>query len=302
MVRRVSPSVVNVKADVGNGFEDRVAPEGTGFIVRDDGIVVTNFHVIDGALAIRVITADGGRFDARAIGGRQEADLAVLKIEASGLPTVELGESAALQLGQQVVALGFALGFAGGPSVTSGIVSAVDRTLEIPNEEATYEDLIQTDAAINPGNSGGPLVDLAGRVVGINTAGVGAGFAENIGFAISIDAVKSLIDFAIENPAAPTPFLGVGTSDVTPVVQAQLGLPVDSGALVEGVGGPAAEAGIEVGDVIVALGGDPVDSSEGLGDAILRHGPGDAVEVELVRDGSRITVTATLGARPLPVE
>jgi serine protease Do len=302
VVRRVGPAVVNVRSDIGRGFES--GPEGTGFVIRDDGIVITNFHVVDGAFRIQVVTEDGSNLSARAIGGDAEADLAVLQADADGLPTVPLGESGSLKLGQQVVAMGFALGsiLEGGPSVTSGIVSALDRTISADGR--TYEDAIQTDAAINPGNSGGPLLDLAGRVVGINTAGVGAAAAENIGFAISIDRVKPLIDHAIENPAAPAAYLGVITRDVTPALAAQLGLATDSGALVLEVvpDGAADGAGVGPGDVIVALGGEEVTSSEELGERIVSHAPGNEVEIELVSaNGDRDTVTATLGERALPV-
>jgi serine protease Do len=305
VVRRVSPAVLNVKATVGDGQE----ADGTGFFVRPDGVAITNDHVVRGAFSIEVVTADGGRFDARVIGGDPEADLAVLRVEGDGpFPTVRLGESGSLQLGQSVVALGFALGLEGGPSVTSGIVSALGRTISASDPNAPgirrYEGLIQTDAAINPGNSGGPLVDLAGRVVGINTAGVGAATAENIGFAIAIDRARPAIDHAIENPEAPTAYLGVSTQTVTPAVAAALGLSVDEGALVRAVGPgtPADDAGIQEGDVITALGGDPVASTEEVGELILEFEPGEEVEIELARGEETLTVTATLGTRPQPVE
>jgi serine protease Do len=308
VVRRVSPAVVNVRATVGDGQEG----EGTGFFVRPDGIAVTNDHVVAEAFSIEVVTADGGRFDARVIGGDPDADLAVLRVEGGGpFPTVALGESGSLQLGQTVVALGFALGLEGGPSVTSGIVSALGRTISASDPNAPgggdvrqYEGLIQTDAAINPGNSGGPLVDLAGRVVGINTAGVGAAAAENIGFAIGIDRARPVVEHAIENPEAPAAYLGVSTQTLTPAVAARFGLSVDEGALVlaVGPGTPADEAGIREGDVIVAIEGSPVSSTEEVGERILDFEPGTEVEVELVRDQDTLTVTATLGTRPQPVE
>jgi serine protease Do len=308
VVRRVSPAVLNVKATVADGRE----ADGTGFFIRSDGVAITNDHVVRGAFTIEVVTADGGRFDARVIGGDPDADLAVLRVEGDGpFPTVHLGESASLQLGQTVVALGFALGLEGGPSVTSGIVSALGRTISASDPNAPggqdvrrYEGLIQTDAAINPGNSGGPLVDLAGRVVGINTAGVGAAAAENIGFAIAIDRARPAIDHAIENPEAPSAYLGVSTQTVTPPVAAAFDLSVDEGALVRAVGPgtPADDAGIQEGDVITALGGSPVASTEELGERILEFEAGQEVEIELARGQETLTVTATLGTRPQPVE
>jgi serine protease Do len=308
VVSRVSPAVLNVQAAVGEGQEG----EGTGFFVRPDGIAVTNDHVVRGAFSIEVVTAEGGRFEARVIGGDPDADLAVLRVEGGGpFPTVPLGESGSLRLGQSVVALGFALGLEGGPSVTSGIVSALGRTINATDPNAPggegarrYEGLIQTDAAINPGNSGGPLVDLAGRVIGINTAGVGAGAAENIGFAIAIDRARPVIEHAIENPEAPAAYLGISTQTVTPAVAAAFGLSVDEGALVRAVGPgtPADQAGIREGDVIVAIEGRSVESTEEVGERILDFEPEQEVEVELARGEQSLSVTATLGVRPQPIE
>jgi S1-C subfamily serine protease len=171
-------------------------------------------------------------------------------------------------------------------------------------ETRTYEDVIQTDAAINPGNSGGPLVDLRGRVVGINTAGVGAGAAENVGFAIAINRARPVIDHAMEDPEGPAPLLGVSTQPVTPVLAAQLSLSVDEGALVRALpaGGPAAEAGIEVGDVIVAVAGEEVTDNDSLQERLLEHDPDELVEVTVVRGTETLTVEVTLGVRPLPIE
>ena len=312
VVRRVSPAVVNVTSNIasaenieGTGLNQG---EGTGFVIRADGIVITNFHVVEQGLNIRVVTAAGDNLSARVIGGDPDADLAVLKVESEDpLPTVELGSSASLALGQPVVALGFALGLEGGPSVTSGIVSATGRTIRAGGEGSPtrlYEDLIQTDAAINPGNSGGPLVDLDGRVVGINTAGVGAAAAENIGFAIAIDRAKPPIEDAIEDPAAPQPYMGVSTITVTALLVAQYDLPIEGGALVGDVapGGPAARAGISPFDVIVEIAGGEVLTTEAVGEAIREHEPGDQIDVTVVHpDGEEDTIEVTLGARPIPI-
>ncbi|HEX2068687.1 MAG TPA: trypsin-like peptidase domain-containing protein, partial [Actinomycetota bacterium] len=193
VVDRVAPAVVNITTQVLEvdplGAIQQGRGTGTGFIVREDGIIVTNFHVVEGATRIRVVLPPPSRdtFVARVIGGDEEHDLAVLKVPGQGLPTVPLGNSSTVQLGQRVVALGYALALEGGPTVTSGIISSLQRSIRIPDPQAgvtrTLQDALQTDAAINPGNSGGPLVDLNGRVVGINTAG--AGQAENIGFSIA---------------------------------------------------------------------------------------------------------------------
>jgi S1-C subfamily serine protease len=238
------------------------------------------------------------------IGGDQGADLAVLKIDATGLPTVALGHSSRLELGEHVVALGYALALQGGPTVTSGIVSALNRVVRAsdPNfHTRTYTHVIQTDAAINPGNSGGPLVNLAGQVVGINTAG--ARQAENIGFAIAIDEAEPIIDQAIANPSAAVAYLGVTTVDVTSNVQFQYNLPVGRGALVISTApkGPAQGAGIKNGDVLVSFDGRPVNTSDDLRNLILKHKPGDRATVGAVLpNGSRKTFTVTLAVRPLP--
>jgi S1-C subfamily serine protease len=309
VVQHVLPAVVNVVSDVSGG-----RGEGTGFIIRSDGIIVTNYHVVEGAQRLTVLTSarNAVRYDARVIGGDQTKDLAVLKIDASGLPTVPLGNSDSLQLGQQVVAIGYALGLEGGPTVTTGIVSSLNRVITAPdanctackNGARTYDHVVQTDAAINPGNSGGPLVDLAGRVVGINTAGAGASQAENIGFSIQINAAKQTIIDAAEHPSSPVAYLGVGTMDASdPQLQFQLNIGTDRGAAVVNLapGGPAQAAGVATGDVIVSFDGDAVDGSKALGDLIHAHAPGDSVPVGIVRpDGTHNTVTVKLGTNPLP--
>ena len=205
----VAPAVVTITSRMAPqqspfGITSSGEATGTGFLVRADGVIVTNQHVIEGAQDITVTLPepDGRTLDASVIATDATHDLAVLDIDATGLPTVPLGDSNDLQLGQQVVALGYALGLKGGPTVTSGIVSSLDRTIEVQDPNAasgtrSYADVLQTDAAINPGNSGGPLIDLSGRVVGIDSAGSSS--AENIGFAIAIDAAKPLIQEALSS-------------------------------------------------------------------------------------------------------
>ncbi|HTG46714.1 MAG TPA: trypsin-like peptidase domain-containing protein [Actinomycetota bacterium] len=317
VVKRVLPAVVNVTTDVfqtdqfGNAQQGKGV--GTGFIVRSDGIVVTNCHVVEGASKITVFTSDAKpkQYDARVIGGDCQHDLAVLKVDATNLPTVPLGTSNALVLGQPVVAIGYALALEGGPTVTSGIVSSLDRTIDVQDPGCTvckngarvYSDVIQTDAAINHGNSGGPLVNMAGQVVGINSAGDDS--AQNIGFAIAIDSAKETIAQAMAEPLAPSPYLGVTTQGVTADLAYQLGLGTDSGVYVIATtgDGPAAKAGIQQGDVITAIDGHAVASSQALGSLLDGLKPNQTVGVTVITpSGSQRSIEVTLGTRPLPTQ
>ena len=311
VVDQVLPAVVNVVVDTQSG-----QGEGSGFVIREDGIIVTNAHVVESATSITVLTSDEEpvEYEARVIGGDIPADLAILDVDAEGMATVPMGSSGSLQLGQPVVAIGYALGLEGGPSVTSGIVSSLTRQIEVqdpscPQEECgtdrtrVYSNVIQTDAAINPGNSGGPLVDLAGNVVGINSAGTTT--AENVGFAIQIDSARATILQAAENPDEPVAYMGIlnplPVSD--PQVQFQLDPPVDQGVLIQDVvpDGPAERAGIEPGDVVIVFEGEPIETNDDLLTAIRSHEPGDRVEVVIVgADGERDVVTVELGVNPVP--
>jgi S1-C subfamily serine protease len=306
------PAVVNVTSDVVTTSGQSGQGVGTGFIVRSDGIVVTNCHVVEGATKITVFTSgdNGDKLDARVIGGDCEHDLAVLKVDGKNLPTLSLGNSSELKLGETVVAIGYALALEGGPSVTEGIVSSLDRTVQVqdPNCEVcqnggrTYTDVIQTDAAINHGNSGGPLLNLQGQVVGINSAG--ADQAQNIGFSIPIDQAKPVIQQAIDHPLQATGYMGVSTQTVTSPMAFQLGLKVEEGAYIIATtpGGPADSAGIESGDVITSVDGNAVTSAEDLGSILGGLAPGDEVPVVVDRDGTQRTMTVTLGARPMPTQ
>jgi S1-C subfamily serine protease len=226
---------------------------------------------------------------------------------------VPLGDSDTLNLGQQVVAIGYALGLEGGPSVTTGVVSSLSRRITVPDPacpesdcgpdgERVYTDVVQTDAAINPGNSGGPLVDLAGNVVGINTAGTSA--AENVGFAIQINSVKLTILQAAENPDAPAGYLGISAADADdPAIRFELEIPVDEGAVIVDVvpGGPADDAGVRLGDVVVSFDGEAISNRDELGEAIRSRSPGTTVELVVVRSGDEVTLTVTLGENRVPI-
>jgi S1-C subfamily serine protease len=241
-------------------------------------------------------------FEAELVGSFPEADIALIQlVSASGLVPAELGSSSSLKVGDDVLAIGNALNLGGTPSVTQGIVSGLGRSV---NAEGTMlENLIQTDTAINPGNSGGPLVNASGQVVGINTAIFDN--AENIGFAIAIDTIKPLIEQLKAGEGAITPdtvFLGVSTADVAGVPPGELetyGVQTDSGAFVLSVtGNSAAEgAGLEIGDVIVEIDGQPVANPTEVGQAVAAHQPGDEIEIVFERDGERQTATAVLTTR-----
>jgi serine protease Do len=316
VVARTLPAVVNVTTDMfqntAQGAQQGVGV-GTGFIVRSDGVIVTNCHVVEGATKITVSTSDNKpkQFAARVIGGDCQHDLAVLKVNATGLPTVPMGDSSNLLLGQTVVAIGYALALEGGPTVTAGIVSSLNRTIQVQdpnctvctNGARTYTDVIQTDAAINHGNSGGPLLNMQGQVIGINSAGDDQ--AQNIGFAIPINEAKATVALAEKTPLAPSAYLGVTTQTVNAAMALQAGLPVNQGAYVVSTlaDGPAAAAGIKRGDVVVTLNGQPINSSDDLGTALAALQPNQKASVGVVhQDGSHQTIVVTLGTRPLPTK
>jgi S1-C subfamily serine protease len=290
-------AVPAVVAIVDDGGPDSGGAAGTGFVISPDGVIVTNHHVVEGARQIQAVFSDGTTRAAKVLGKNEPSDLAVVKVDATNLPTIELGDSDQVQVGDDVVAIGNALALQGGLTVTRGIISGLHREVGT-NTGSVLEDVLQTDAAINPGNSGGPLVDAQGRVIGINTAIADPGSAQNVGFAIPISNAKPIIE-QLRQGRQPA-LLGVQTVDVD---QAKLdGNPVavDDGAYVQDVtsGGPADRAGIEPGDVVVAVDGEKIASAAALGGAIRQHKPGDEVEIEIDRDGERITVHATLGEAP----
>ena len=297
VLAKVQPAVVAIGVE---GSQGRGA--GTGVILTEDGEVLTNNHVIEGATTIEVtVNGESTPRQADLIGTEPSADLALIKIRgASGLTKAELGSSAGARVGDDVVAIGNALALPGGPTVTEGIISAKDRTLA----EAGLDGLIQTDAAINQGNSGGPLVNAAGEVIGINTAVIRGGMseAEGIGLAIAIDTAKPIIEALRKGgiPAADRAFLGVSSQDLTPEVRDNIETPANAGAVVaEVVPGSAADAaGLRRLDVIVKIDGRDVQSAVNVGSTIRTKKPGDTVTIELYRGQEKRTVTATLGVRP----
>ena len=296
-----SPAVVHIKVvsvvkatagrvPFGDGGTQRGA--GSGFVIRADGVVLTNNHVVENAKQITVTLGDGRELDARVMGRDPKTDLAVLKIDPAGaLPTARLGDSDALAVGDWVVAIGNPFGLSN--SVTAGIVSAKGRAIGA----GPYDDFIQTDAPINPGNSGGPLLDQHGEVVGINTMiWSQSGGNVGIGFAIPINLAKTLVPELEEHGHVTRAWLGVTIQKLTPDLAQSLGVEAARGALVAGVapGGPAAAAGIEPGDVITRYDAKGIDEQAGLPMLVASTVVGKRVAVEVVRDGTTRTVEVTV--------
>ncbi len=296
---------------------------GSGFLVSSDGYILTNNHVVEDADAITVQLEDRRTFEATVVGGDPTTDVAVIKVEGSDLPTVSLGDSDGVRVGEWVLAVGnpgFRLG--GGPggatsfnhTVTAGIVSFKGRPLGIignelrsdPESEAAaqyaIEDFIQTDAVINPGNSGGPMVNLDGQVIGINSAIASqSGYSQGYGFAIPISLARRVMEDLIEYRAVRRAFLGVQIGPVGPEDAEVYRLPEVSGALVQDIteGTAAEDAGLQPQDVIVAIDGDPVAYSNQLQQLVARKRPGDRVRIAYYRDGERQETEVRLGESPL---
>lgn len=302
VVEKVLPAVVSVttkQVQLEFLFQVLVPGAGSGAIIRPDGYIVTNYHVIESAEDITVTLADGQTFLAEVVGRDPEGDLAVIKIEANDLPTLQFGRSEMVRVGDWVIAVGNALGLRGGSSVTIGIVSALGRTILTDPQRSTYLfDTIQTDAAINPGNSGGPLVNLRGELVGINTAIEGS--AQSIGFAIASGIAEPTVNELIRLGYVVRPYLGVGTVTLTPSIARQLGAPVTEGVVIDATvpGTPASRAGLERLDIITKLSGELV-TGDGMFRRILwQFKPGDTITVEFVRDGKTLTTEVSLVERP----
>jgi serine protease Do len=265
---------------------------GSGFIISPDGYILTNNHVVDMAKDIKVALADGRVLEAKLIGKSRDIDIALIKVEATDLPAVSLGDSDALEVGDWVVAIGNPFGLS--HTVTAGIVSAKGRVIGV----GPYDNLIQTDAAINPGNSGGPLFNINGDVVGINTVIIATG--QNLGFAIPISMVKDVLPSIKEKGRPDMGWLGVSAQAVTPDLAAALGLEDPVGAIINGItkGSPAEKAGLRHGDVIVALDGKKIlDPSELPRMVAFRH-IGKTVLLTVIREGKPLDIKAVVEMKP----
>lgn len=299
-VQKVIPSVVNISTiQVAWEFLFSTIPVkgiGSGLIVSSDGLIATNYHVIDNAERISVTLSNGEAMNGQPLGGVRTMDLAILRIAASGLPVAEFGDSDTLRIGQPVLAIGNPLGLAGGPTVTSGVISALMRNLS--SGEVRLEDMIQTDAPINPGNSGGPLIDLRGKVIGINTAVIP--YAQGIGFSMPINSVRRVVDDVLSYGRPRFPWIGIYGIDITPAYSRQYNLPTTEGVWVTLVvsGGPAERHGVRPYDVIVGADGAAVRNFSDIKRALRRKYPGDSIQFQLLRSSRTYNVGVVLGEAP----
>jgi S1-C subfamily serine protease len=303
IVRLLRPSVVHVliEGTTLSVFGQAIPTEGvgTGIILDEEGNIITNNHVVfidseTPAQKITVTLSDGRQFQANLVGGDRPTDLTVLKIDAEDLTPASLGDTAQLQVGDDVVAIGQALDLPGGPTVTRGVVSAKDRLIQ--EDPYMIPGAIQTDAAINPGNSGGPLVNMYGEVVGITTQVI-RGTAEGIGFAISIDTAKPIIQELIDKGRVERGYLGTSLVNITPSIAEQFSLAVDSGVGIGSVqdGSPAERAGLIAGDIIVGAAGEEIKNSGDLLKVLTEHRAGERVIIEYYRDSELEETEVTLG-------
>lgn len=313
---KVSSSVVAIETEIqtttsyfGRSYSSTSAAAGTGVIVSKDGYILTNQHVIDEATKINVILADGTTYEnVKLVTIDPLNDIAFLKIDnVSDLPAATLGDSKTITVGQQVIAVGNALGQYQN-TVTAGIISGTGRTITASDSTGykteTLNDMIQTDAAINSGNSGGPLVNAAGEVIGINTATSSDG--ENVGFAIPISSVKGMLNSLLENGTAARAYVGVYSMSITADIAKAYNLPVNTGAYIYSSssytavmsGSPADKAGLKDKDIVISINGVKIGSAGSISTITGEYKPGDTVQFVVLRAGNEIAINVTLGAYP----
>ena len=303
VVRILKPSVVQIVTEsIGMGAFNQPIPSrgvGTGVILDELGHVLTNNHVVAGGERITVILSNGDSFAAELVGGDANTDTAVIRIDADGLQPAKLGRSSELEVGEDVIAIGHALGLPGGPTVSKGVVSALDRSID-SDAQTTIVDLIQTDAAINPGNSGGALVNTRAEVIGINTAIIQG--SQGIGFAINIDDAKVVASQLIDKGYVERGFLGITPVNLDAALANRFDLSVATGILVARVipNFAADAAGLREADVIVELGDDAIANNGELSKFLLKNLPGETVRLVYYRGTTKVITEITLGDRPSP--
>jgi len=300
VVKILKPSIVQIVSELAAmGFSNSALPPtgvGTG-ILDQQGHILTNNHVVEDAQRLTVTLENGESFPAQIVGRDDITDLAVIRIQADGLQPAKLGVSAEVEVGQDVIAIGHALGLPGGPTVSKGVVSALERSINT-EQNNTIVDLIQTDASINPGNSGGALANTAAEVIGINTAIIQGG--QGIGFAINIDDAKVVARQLMDQGFVRRGFLGITPINLTPGIANQLGLDITEGVILARViqGTAAAEADLQVNDVIVRLGNESIGNTGELSKFLIAHQPGETVDIVIIRNDREVVGKLTLRDRP----
>jgi S1-C subfamily serine protease len=307
---KAGPSVVRIYTkgvDPTSATQQEQDGVGSGIIFDANGWILTNRHVVAGTTDLTAQLKDGTKYDAKVYGIDTLTDLAIIKVDATGLPAATIGDSDGLKVGELVVAIGSPLGTFDN-SVTSGIVSALGR--DITTDGGHLRNLVQTDAAINPGNSGGPLLDATGAVIGVNTAI--AKDSTGIGFSIPIDIARPIMRQALAGEALARPYIGIQYVSITPQIVDHLSLPVSAGAFVQlldengdptgadavRASSPAAEAGIKTGDIVTKINGQAIDALHPLDAVLTQFAPGDKITLEVIRGTDHKTLTVTLGTRP----
>ena len=301
VVKTLTPSVVNITTEIGGtASTGALSPSGvgTGVIIDTEGHILTIDHVLEDARSTTVTLHDGADYSAEIVGRDAATDLAVIKIDAGVLVPATLGKSSDLLVGEDVVAIGYALGFEGAPTVSKGVVSALGRTIDT-DRHITMSDLIQTDASVNPGNSGGPLVNSMAEVIGINTAVIRG--VQGIGFAINIDDATLVAQQLVDQGFVRRGYMGVLYDTLNSILALRLGLDADAkGVLLRRVvpNTPAADAGLQPGDVIIEMGGQTLRNTAELSKLLMSHQSGDTLDIVVLRNSREVTVTITLGERP----
>ena len=301
VVKVLKPSVVQILTGrIVPGAFAQATPRsgvGSGIVLDKEGHILTNNHVVKSANEISATLSDGRTYKAAVVGTDPRTDLAVVKISAAKLIPARIGESSELQVGEDVIAVGHALGLKGGPTVSKGVISALERTIDV-DPQTSMVDLIQTDASINPGNSGGPLANSNGEVIGVNTAIIKG--SNGIGFAINIDDARTVVSQLIEYGKVTRGFLGISPFNVTDSLVKQMQLPVSTGIIVARVidGFPAKKAGMRVEDVIVMMNQQEIQNNGDLSKFLIEHLPGESIEIKFYRNGKLMTREIILSESP----
>lgn len=299
-VEKVIPSVVNIsEVKLMKDAYLHVHPVpgvGSGFIINKDGLILTNAHVVLGSQQIKVALEDGRIFPGEIRGLDAMKDLAVIKIKASGLPVPEMALNENLKIGQMAIAIGSPLGLVGGPTVTAGVISALNRSIQ--TEVTFMEGLIQTDAAINPGNSGGPLINSKGMVIGINSAIIP--FAQGIGFAIPIQSAMEIADELIKHGEIVRPWISFNAIDINPKLIAYYDLPTEKGVVVTNVvpGSEAEKSGIEIADILIRMDEVDINNVRDLIKVLNKHKVGDRINMEFFRGHEKVKLKTVLEKAP----